>query len=306
MSRPRLFVLDEPSMGLAPLIVVEIFQALTALNRDERLSILVAEQNSAVALKYADRATVLENGISVIEGRPPNCAGATISKTSTSAAPPLHRNVSTRRPQHDHPIQAPVRSARAVPPVAAPAGQGACDQDRHRGDRCRRHARRRIRRGCLRRDRERIWPKDELDAFSQSGLWSINVPKAYGGPEFSYVTLAKVITIISAADPSHRPDSAEPSGRRRRHPHRFGRGAEKAAVRRGSVAARALATPSPSSAPSARRTSRPSSPTPATMSSSTARNSIRPARCWRIWCRSWLSMTRAAPGTPSPTAARPA
>ena len=43
------------------------------------------------------------------------------------------------------------------------------------------------------RDRERIWPKEELNAFSQSGLWSINVPKAYGGPELSYVTLSKVI-----------------------------------------------------------------------------------------------------------------
>ncbi|PZM09515.1 SfnB family sulfur acquisition oxidoreductase [Rhizobium tubonense] len=53
-----------------------------------------------------------------------------------------------------------------------------------------------------RRDRERIWPVAELDAFSQSGLWSINVPKAFGGPDLSYVTLAKVIEIISAADSS--------------------------------------------------------------------------------------------------------
>ncbi|CAN7169295.1 SfnB family sulfur acquisition oxidoreductase [Mesorhizobium sp. LjRoot246] len=52
------------------------------------------------------------------------------------------------------------------------------------------------------RDRERIWPVAELDAFSQSGLWSINVPKAFGGPELSYATLAKVIEIISAADSS--------------------------------------------------------------------------------------------------------
>jgi SfnB family sulfur acquisition oxidoreductase len=52
------------------------------------------------------------------------------------------------------------------------------------------------------RDLERRWPVAELDAFSQSGLWSINVPKAYGGPELSYVTLNKVIEIISAADPS--------------------------------------------------------------------------------------------------------
>lgn len=56
--------------------------------------------------------------------------------------------------------------------------------------------------GASARDLERRWPKEELDAFSQSGLWSINVPKAFGGPEVSYVTLSKVIQIISAADPS--------------------------------------------------------------------------------------------------------
>ncbi|MBY2951415.1 MULTISPECIES: SfnB family sulfur acquisition oxidoreductase [Rhizobium] len=52
------------------------------------------------------------------------------------------------------------------------------------------------------RDRDRIWPVKELDAFSQSGLWSINVPKAFGGPEVSYATLAKVVEVISAADSS--------------------------------------------------------------------------------------------------------
>ncbi|WP_027488105.1 SfnB family sulfur acquisition oxidoreductase [Allorhizobium undicola] len=56
--------------------------------------------------------------------------------------------------------------------------------------------------GSAERDRDRIWPVRELDAFSQSGLWSINVPKAYGGPEVSYATLAKVVEIISAADSS--------------------------------------------------------------------------------------------------------
>ena len=68
MSRPRLLVLDEPSMGLAPLIVRDIFRALKSLNQSEGLSILVAEQNSRVALQYADRATVLENGVAVLEG----------------------------------------------------------------------------------------------------------------------------------------------------------------------------------------------------------------------------------------------
>jgi branched-chain amino acid transport system ATP-binding protein len=68
MSRPRLLVLDEPSMGLAPLIVQNIFKILKRLNREDGLSILLAEQNSAIALQYADRATVLENGITVLEG----------------------------------------------------------------------------------------------------------------------------------------------------------------------------------------------------------------------------------------------
>jgi SfnB family sulfur acquisition oxidoreductase len=56
--------------------------------------------------------------------------------------------------------------------------------------------------GSASRDRDRIWPVAELDAFSQSGLWSINVPRVFGGPEVSYATLAKVIEIISAADSS--------------------------------------------------------------------------------------------------------
>ncbi|RWE17577.1 MAG: ABC transporter ATP-binding protein [Mesorhizobium sp.] len=68
MSQPRLLVLDEPSMGLAPLIVQDIFQTLRKLNRETGLSILVAEQNSAVALGYADHATVLENGVSALSG----------------------------------------------------------------------------------------------------------------------------------------------------------------------------------------------------------------------------------------------
>jgi branched-chain amino acid transport system ATP-binding protein len=68
MSRPRLFVLDEPSMGLAPLVVDEIFSALQRLNVEQGLSILVAEQNSAIALDYAHRAYVLENGIIALHG----------------------------------------------------------------------------------------------------------------------------------------------------------------------------------------------------------------------------------------------
>lgn len=68
LARPRLLVLDEPSMGLAPLVVQDIFRQLRRLNQSEGLSILVAEQNSAVALQYADSATVLDAGNSVLSG----------------------------------------------------------------------------------------------------------------------------------------------------------------------------------------------------------------------------------------------
>ncbi|WP_375785137.1 ABC transporter ATP-binding protein [Bradyrhizobium sp. Pha-3] len=68
MSRPRLLVLDEPSMGLAPLVVEGIFRALRQLNSEQGLSILVAEQNSTVALRFSDYAVVLENGRSVLAG----------------------------------------------------------------------------------------------------------------------------------------------------------------------------------------------------------------------------------------------
>ncbi len=66
MARPCLLVLDEPSMGLAPLLVQVIFRALVRLNQQQGLSILVAEQNAAVALAHAHRGVVLENGVSVL------------------------------------------------------------------------------------------------------------------------------------------------------------------------------------------------------------------------------------------------
>jgi SfnB family sulfur acquisition oxidoreductase len=56
--------------------------------------------------------------------------------------------------------------------------------------------------GAAQRDRHRILPTVEIEAFSQSGLWSINVPREFGGPELSYATMCKVVALISAADPS--------------------------------------------------------------------------------------------------------
>ncbi len=62
MSRPTLLLLDEPSMGLAPLAVRAIFEALARLNREDRLSVLLAEQNHALARRYAHRAMGLAAG----------------------------------------------------------------------------------------------------------------------------------------------------------------------------------------------------------------------------------------------------
>ncbi len=56
--------------------------------------------------------------------------------------------------------------------------------------------------GAAKRDREQRLPVEEIAAFSKSGLWSLNVPKEYGGPDLSYAAIAEVIAIVSAADPS--------------------------------------------------------------------------------------------------------
>ena len=62
MLRPRLMLLDEPSFGLAPMIVRELFGILRTLNEDEGMSMLLVEQNAALALDLADHAYLLETG----------------------------------------------------------------------------------------------------------------------------------------------------------------------------------------------------------------------------------------------------
>lgn len=68
MARPKLILLDEPSMGLAPLLVEEIFDIVQRLNAEEGVSFLLAEQNATIALKYADFGYILENGRVVLDG----------------------------------------------------------------------------------------------------------------------------------------------------------------------------------------------------------------------------------------------
>ena len=69
MSRPKMILLDEPSMGLAPQIVEEIFEIVRNLNEREGVSFLLAEQNTNIALKYATYGYILESGRIVLDGK---------------------------------------------------------------------------------------------------------------------------------------------------------------------------------------------------------------------------------------------
>ena len=68
MSRPRVMLLDEPSLGLAPMLVEEIFEIVQRLNRQEKLTVLLVEQNATLALGIAEHGYVMENGRIVLDG----------------------------------------------------------------------------------------------------------------------------------------------------------------------------------------------------------------------------------------------
>ena len=68
MAKPTMILLDEPSMGLAPQLVKQIFEIVAEINKKEGVTILLAEQNTNIALKYAEYAYILENGRVVMEG----------------------------------------------------------------------------------------------------------------------------------------------------------------------------------------------------------------------------------------------
>ena len=68
LTRPKLLLLDEPSMGLAPLVVQEIFRVLLQLREERGVTILLVEQNAKAALRLADRGYVLETGKVILEG----------------------------------------------------------------------------------------------------------------------------------------------------------------------------------------------------------------------------------------------
>ncbi len=74
MARPKLLLMDEPSLGLAPQMVREIARAVLAINRDEKVTVILVEQNSRMALQLSTRAYVLETGRVALEGRSPDLA----------------------------------------------------------------------------------------------------------------------------------------------------------------------------------------------------------------------------------------
>jgi branched-chain amino acid transport system ATP-binding protein len=68
MSQPRLLLLDEPSLGLAPLVVKQIFQAVKDINREQKMTVFMVEQNAFHALKLAHRGYVMVNGKVTMSG----------------------------------------------------------------------------------------------------------------------------------------------------------------------------------------------------------------------------------------------
>jgi branched-chain amino acid transport system ATP-binding protein len=68
MAKPKLLLLDEPSMGLAPMVVQEIFRVIANLSQEKKTTILLVEQNARAALKIAHRGYVLETGKVILEG----------------------------------------------------------------------------------------------------------------------------------------------------------------------------------------------------------------------------------------------
>jgi branched-chain amino acid transport system ATP-binding protein len=88
MANPTMVLLDEPSMGLAPQIVDEVFGIVKDLNQREKVTFLLAEQNTNMALRYADFGYILENGRVVMEGAASrNWPTTRTSRSSTSASP---------------------------------------------------------------------------------------------------------------------------------------------------------------------------------------------------------------------------
>lgn len=102
----------------------------------------------------------------------------------------------------DHSLHPRVNSSDPVPPRPRPAKAAHVLADDDEAISIAQDLARDFAQGAALRDREGLLPLRELDLYSQSGIWSINVPRAYGGPGLSHATLAKVISIVASGDPA--------------------------------------------------------------------------------------------------------
>jgi branched-chain amino acid transport system ATP-binding protein len=118
MLRPRLLLLDEPSLGLAPLVVREIFRIVRTINQEQRVSVLLVEQNAAIALRLADRAYLMETGRVVMSGSAAELREHDTVDARTSAIRREEGNLlGCPRPW----TSSSSRSCRASPPAASTA-----------------------------------------------------------------------------------------------------------------------------------------------------------------------------------------
>lgn len=119
ISRPKLILLDEPSMGLAPLIVDEIFQIVRELNAREGVSFLLAEQNATVALAFANHGYILENGKVVVDDSAENLRARDDVKQFYLGVGEQGRK-SFRQPRHARSPDRKALSAPIIPLSASP------------------------------------------------------------------------------------------------------------------------------------------------------------------------------------------
>ena len=99
MSDPKVILLDEPSLGLAPMIIEEIFGVIRRLKEEQKITVLLVEQNAALALDIADHGYVMENGRIVLEGPAEACGRTPTSRNSILASTRPARANPTARPR---------------------------------------------------------------------------------------------------------------------------------------------------------------------------------------------------------------
>ena len=182
MARPRLLVLDEPSMGLAPLIVQDhLSRAECGSTARKACRSSSSEQNSAVALSHAaPRRRAGERCHRAVRRRGRTAAARRyqVVLSRAQAAPPRRRSLTNTKEDPNMDIVTTARQtlASACRPFRARRSPPTSSGTMPRRSRSPKRLAARFEKDAAIRDRDRIWPVAELDAFSQSGLWSINVP----------------------------------------------------------------------------------------------------------------------------------